>query len=303
MRSKAIAIVLALGGLPCFAQSDGLQIVSPRNGTVVHPGETVTIAVRADRPVSNIAIMGEDPLGFSQRTNGQGLQFLLTIPSNTTLGAYQVSAMGSGDNGSLVVSAPVSLQVDIPKARFKIQTEPSVLRFDAPGETMPLHVIGAFGDGSKIDMTHSLQMSYSSQNPQVASVDDQCIVTALAPGSTRIVVNNGTYSYFVDTRVGLPGSKFPGANKSPSVREETKGSNESPPPKPIPPAVFILSSGERIESSNYLLTVDSLVVEQSGSQRTIPMSTVDLTATMAANRERGIDLQIPTRKSQILVSF
>jgi hypothetical protein len=392
MTSRAMSIILALGALPCFAQSNLLQIVSPRSGTVVHPGETVVIAVIAAPSVSNVAI--ESPLGFSQRTNGQGLQFLLTIPSNTTIGAYDVSAMGTAD-GSLAASPPISLQVDIPKSRFNMQTEPSVLRFDAPGETMPLHVIGIFANGSKMDMTHSTQMSYSSQNPQIATVDDQGIVTAVAPGSTRIVVNNGTYSYMVSTRVGLlariavpspdsmlhgssikflwttptratayrievgstpgaddyyqsgslattaneqiinnlptdgskiyvtlwteingkwgssqftytafnQGKKFAGANKGVTVREETKAGNDSPLPKPALPLVFILSNGERIESSNYVLTVDSLQVEQSGRQRTIPMSTVDLNATLAANRERGIDLQIPTGKSQIMVSF
>jgi len=198
-----VSIILVLGVLPCFAQTNLLRIASPRSGTVVHPGETVVIAVIAAPSVSNVAIMGQDPLGFSQKTNGQGLQFLLTIPSNTTIGAYDVSAVGTAD-GSLVASPPISLQVDIPKSRFRIETEPSVLRFSAPGETMPLHVIGTFADGSHVDMTHSLQMSYSSQNPQIATIDDQGIVTAVAPGSTRIVVNNGTYSYFVSTRVGPP---------------------------------------------------------------------------------------------------
>jgi hypothetical protein len=362
---------------------------------VVHPGETVVIAVMADRSVSNVAIIGQDPLGFSQRTNGQSSQFLLTIPSNTTIGAYDVSAMGTAPDGSVVDSQPISLQVDIPNARFNMQTEPSVLRFDAPGEAMPLHVIGIFANGSKMDMTHSTQMSYSSQDPQIATVDDQGIVTAVAPGSTRIVVNNGTNSYMVSTRVGLlariavpspdsmlhgssikflwttptratayrieagstpgadnyyqsgslatttneqiinnlptdgskiyvtlwteingkwgssqfaytafnQGKKFAGANKGVTAREKTKAGNESPLPKPALPAVFVLSNGERIESSNYVLTSDSLQLEQSGRQRTIPMSTVDLKATLAANRERGIDLQIPTDKSQIMISF
>ena len=75
MTSRALSIILALGTLPCFAQSNLLQIVSPRSGTVVHPGETVVIAVRADRSVSNVAIIGEDPLGFSQRTNGRVCNF------------------------------------------------------------------------------------------------------------------------------------------------------------------------------------------------------------------------------------
>ena len=202
MASKIGKVILALAVAPCFAQSNLLQITSPRSGTVVHPGETVVIAVQADPSVSNIAILAQDPLGFSQRTNGQSLQFLLTIPSDTTIGAYDVGAMGTAPDGSVVDSPPISLQVDIPKSRFKMGTEPSVLRFDAPGETMPLHVIGIFANGSKMDMTHSTQMSYSSQNPQIATVDDRGIVTAVAPGSTRIVVNNGTYSYFVSTRVG-----------------------------------------------------------------------------------------------------
>jgi hypothetical protein len=89
-----------------------------------------------------------------------------------------------------------------------MQTEPSVLRFSAPGESIPLHVLGIFADGSQQDMTHSVQLSYSSQNPQIATVDGQGVVTALAPGSTHIVVTNvytyyyGSYSYSVSTKVG-----------------------------------------------------------------------------------------------------
>ena len=134
-----------------------------------------------------LSLLAGSPVGFQCGYYGTGPARLLpkderavfaisaTIPSNTTIGAYDVSAMG---------------------------TEPSVLRFSAPGESMPSHVIGTFADGSQVDMTHSIQMSYSSQNPQIATVDGQGIVTAVAPGSTRIVVSNGTYSYFVSTRVG-----------------------------------------------------------------------------------------------------
>src|ERR1019366_405500 len=204
MTSKAMSIILTLAAIPCFAQSTLLQSTSPASGTVVHPGQVVVIAVRADPSVSNIAILGQDPLGFSQRTNGQSSQFLLTIPSNTTVGAYDVSALGTASDGSPVASLALSLQVDIPKSRFKMTTHPSVLRFSAAGQAMPLHVIGTFPDGSQVDMTHSIQVSYSSQNPQIATVDDQGIVTAVALGSTRIVVNNGTNSYFVSTRVGQP---------------------------------------------------------------------------------------------------
>ncbi len=71
---------------------------------------------------------------------------------------------------------------------------------------------------------------------------------------------------------------------------------------PAPPAVFILSSGEKLESSHYLVSSDSVQVEQGGTQRTIPLSALNVDATVAANRARGIDLKIPA-KGQIMLGF
>lgn len=89
------------------------------------------------------------------------------------------------------------------------------------------------------------------------------------------------------------------------AKDEKKGPGKSQaaPAAPTPPAVFILASGERLESSNYVLTVDSLRVQQGDKQRTIPISSLNADATIAANRQRGIDLKIPTSKSQIMLGF
>lgn len=89
------------------------------------------------------------------------------------------------------------------------------------------------------------------------------------------------------------------------AKDEKKapGKAKAAPAAPTPPAVFILSSGERLESSNYVLTVDSLRVQQGDKQRTIPISSLNTDATIAANRQRGIDVKIPTSKSQIMLGF
>jgi hypothetical protein len=47
----------------------------------------------------------------------------------------------------------------------------------------------------------------------------------------------------------------------------------------------------------------SLRIAAQGNQRTIPLSALDLKATLAANHERGIDLKIPTNQSQISLGF
>ena len=210
MIRKIITMILVLAAVPCFAQGNLLQITAPASGTVVYPNQTVTVSVNADPSVSNVAILGQDPLGFSQTTNGQSLQFQLTIPSNTIIGAYNVHAIGITSNG-LVTSQPISLQVEAQGSARITRTQPGVLRMSAAGEITPLHVMGTLADGSQADITHSLQMSYSSENPQIATIDANGIVRAVALGSTHIIVSNSSGTYYVSTEVGqLATMSFPG---------------------------------------------------------------------------------------------
>jgi hypothetical protein len=241
MVSKIAAMILALAVAPCFAQSRLLQITSPPSGTVVYPNQVVTISVYADPSLSYVGVDGQYPLGSSPSTNGQAQ---LTIPPNATIGSYTVTAMGSAPDGSLVASLPISLQVDTQGSATITGTQPGVLRFSAAGETIPLHVMGSVA-GSQLDITHSLQMSYSSENPQVATVDNNGIVTAVALGSTHIIVSNPNVTFYVSTEVGqlakmsfpglaqtLPGSSFTfqwiGSNNATAYRIEagsTQGGN------------------------------------------------------------------------------
>ena len=74
-------------------------------------------------------------------------------------------------------------------------------------------------------------------------------------------------------------------------------------PRNLPPAVFVLNSGERIESRHYLLTANSVQLTVERKQRSIPLEALNLRATMAANRERGLELQVPSGGSEIFLGF
>lgn len=74
-------------------------------------------------------------------------------------------------------------------------------------------------------------------------------------------------------------------------------------PKMLPPAVFILASGERLEARRFLLSASLLSVSVDRQQRTVPLAMLDLQATLSANRERGIDLRIPDDRNEISLSF
>jgi hypothetical protein len=96
----------------------------------------------------------------------------------------------------------------------------------------------------------------------------------------------------------VPAAKANGAGADPKAATAQPSG-----PRPVPAAVFILANGEKIESRNYFLTVDSVRVDDSDMPRTIPMSNVNVDATLAANRQRGLNLKIPDNKAQIMLSF
>jgi hypothetical protein len=73
--------------------------------------------------------------------------------------------------------------------------------------------------------------------------------------------------------------------------------------KNLPPALFVLSSGERIETDRYMLSAKSLSVDVGRQQRTIPLTDVNIDATLAANHQRGLDLTIPQDSNSIVLGF
>ena len=221
-----------------------MQITSPPSGTVVYPGQMVIISVYADPSVSDVAIMGQNPLGFSQTTNGQPLQFQLTIPPNITIGGYDVSAKGTTANGSPVDSSSISLQVDSQDPAILTGTQPSVLRFSGAGHTIPLHVRAL--PGSQPHITHSLQMSYSSHNPEVVTVDGNGIMTAVGLGSTYIVASNPNVTSYVSTEVGQLANM-----SSPGLAETLPGTSNLPVDRQQHATAYRLEAGSTQGGNNY----------------------------------------------------
>ncbi len=73
--------------------------------------------------------------------------------------------------------------------------------------------------------------------------------------------------------------------------------------KALPPTIFILATGERLESRRFVLTANFLSVSIDRQHRTVPLDLLDIRATIAANHDRGIELQIPDDRNEISLSF
>lgn len=106
--------------------------------------------------------------------------------------------------------------------------------------------------------------------------------------------------------VAPPQGQPPVAREVPPVEPqiiEIPGGVRKAPADPLPPAIFLLANGERLEARRYMLTADYLYVTVDRQRRTIPLGMLDLGATIAANRQRGIDLSIPADHHEISLGF
>ena len=73
--------------------------------------------------------------------------------------------------------------------------------------------------------------------------------------------------------------------------------------KPLAATIFILSDGETLETQRYILTTSSLWVTVHREQKRIPVQMLDIDATLEANRNRGVDLQIPSDNNEVWLRF
>lgn len=183
-------VVLLLGvatKVTCRAQQPLLQITSPVEGTVVRPGQSITVTLAADPSVQNMAVWGDAALSFGQSTPSP-LQFTISVAPNASPGMHLIAAAGLASGVDVDVD-PVSVDVERPDAPQFVTVELDFLGFSGVGEQTPTTTYGIFNDGNKINISESTKTTYRSNDPTVATVSNAGLVTAVAPGKTTIAVN------------------------------------------------------------------------------------------------------------------
>jgi hypothetical protein len=159
-------------------------ITAPPSGTIVTPGQSLTISVGPASLAGQIWVWGSTPLpdvapGSSPNT------FTVVIPLTIAPGPYILTATVVS-NGAVIYSSPVTIDVETLANVEFIAISPSIIVFSQVGDQIPLQVFGTTPDGTTVDVTHSTYTTYSSANTQIATVDGSGIVTAVSPGGTQI---------------------------------------------------------------------------------------------------------------------
>lgn len=180
-----------MASVPTLAQQDQpvLQITSPAPDTIINPGQTMSVTVTspANAQFSQIAVVGETPIGSNSTASSVPATFSVTVPNNiSACRTYMLTAVGTTTSGQFVHSA--TILIDVERADMPIAISPQIpsLTFKALGEQFPLKLLATFSDGSVLEVTESTYVTYSSANTAVATVDANGIVTGGSAGSTTI---------------------------------------------------------------------------------------------------------------------
>lgn len=203
-----VSVVGGSGRSPRWTDSTshGATFVNPKEGQIVHPGETIHIDLYIDSSITPIKGVGIiSPMGFSNDfREGPPYSFAFTIPdkdlngsSPHLIGFQQLTVFATvvGRNDHELATTTVDVEEDELPVSLSVGGNtmsqwdriPNHLRFYTTGEDQWIAIYAKFSNGHEFDVTESTYLSLSSENPAVAAVSEDGTVTAVGAGETRII--------------------------------------------------------------------------------------------------------------------
>jgi centrosomal CEP192-like protein len=215
-----------------------ISIVSPPDGTIVRPGETLHIDVSVPLSKTVRMMMILSPLGQSEEVReSPPWSFTLTIPKDggvsgggPLLGKHPVTASAATVGQDLGNDTSIMVDVERPDLPVTLWTQESGIFLNAIGEEYRVIVSGVFPDGSDLKLNESCCLSFGSSDAKVATVTDDGVVTVIGPGNAFITATYRQGDHNVQRSIPLNISPL-ALNVSPSVLdfgENVVGSTSTP---------------------------------------------------------------------------
>ena len=190
---RNLLATLSLLCLPLPVQA--VEIVSPKDGAEIPIGSEVVIQVQpsTDDDIVRVYMSGsEEAMKYNDKTGYFEQRVKLRGDEFGSIPVEVVSINSKNVISTAAVHVNVQLPPVLPLISLRVHAEQRKLVMEGIGEQQNLQVIGEFPDGTvRIISAKSYGTTYVSQNPAIATVDANGIVTAVSLGATVIVVRNG----------------------------------------------------------------------------------------------------------------
>jgi hypothetical protein len=200
-----LSLIILMTAVHCYGQTSSVQITSPASGTLVTPGQTVTVNVSAVGTFQAVLLFAQDPFPDGGGLTAPPFQFSIAVPSNIAPGPYSLTATGVIAPGQVIDSPPITIDVENTAQVLAVQSNLGTLLFQFVGQQIPLTVSATFtGGGPAQTVSRSSLIQYFSNNTTVVSVSSGGIATAIGPGNTTITITYGGKS--ANVSVSVPAS-------------------------------------------------------------------------------------------------
>lgn len=198
-----LACVIAALIFSAQESSAQLQITSPTEGTIVNPGQTLSVTVTSSGNAifTNVGVIGQNPIGLSDVATSLPAQFSLAIPADIALRSYMLTAMGTTSSGQSVHSETILVDVERLDLPTSLAALLSSFSFQSLGEQVPIILTAKFSDGSVLDITESSYVTYASSDTTVATVNRHGMVTAVGAGSATVTATYALSGQQVQTAI------------------------------------------------------------------------------------------------------
>ena len=169
--------------------NNSLSITAPATGTVVTPGQQLSVTVQgaANSSITIVGLVGQEPFPSSGPQQGVGpYQFNLTLPDGIAPGRYALTAVGGTGLGQGIgaVSNPIYLQVEPSLAIATLRVSPTPLFLNFAGQTARLQIYGITSSNGLISLENSSRLTITSQNPSIAVFSNGEVQTKAAGATT-----------------------------------------------------------------------------------------------------------------------
>jgi Big-like domain-containing protein len=160
---------------------------TPADGTVVAPGQSVSITIMAVNNASVVTAFVLSPLGGTSTASSLPAQLSMSIPETVALRKYHLMATGGTNGGQVLYSNSVTIDVERPDLPIQLTNLQGRIVFTGITGPSPLTVYAKFPDGANLDVTESSNLAFASSNPAIATVDANGMVKPVGQGSTTII--------------------------------------------------------------------------------------------------------------------
>ncbi len=165
-----------------------LAITSPETGTMVQPGQAVSVAVTPSQGLELAEVLFALP-GTAVTVEGP-LEAMIVIPENL-VGPIEVTAVGKTLEGDVVLSTPITLDVQPATPLEALRIEPRKPILFGSGASLDLLVIGTYEDGTTRDVSsRGAGTEFLVSDPSVLRVSGFTL-ESLAEGAATVVASNG----------------------------------------------------------------------------------------------------------------